>query len=635
MIVAGDFETHYTVEYSLKKMTTAEYILDHRFQFIMLSLKIDNGPSEILIGEAAIRSRLAQLDWSQVAWLSHHVNFDAAILYWRLGFTPSLFLCSLSMARAITHWMIGKSSLAAVSKYLNLPPKGDEVVRAQGKRLEDFSSSELNAYADYCIRDNENARAIFDILIPYFSAAELRLIDLIARMFIEPQVKLNANVLAEHLADVRVRKQAVFDQVSTIDPSIFSSAQRFAALLEEHGVEVPMKRSPATGEWIPALAKNDREWKELREDAELPIEVQALLAARERAKSTIEETRTARLLKLSQTPWQDGSTGWMPAPLKYYAARTGRLGGDDKFNMQNLVRGSRTREGIEAPTPQHRIIHRDSSQIEARMTAWLAGCMVLLQAFAEGRDVYSEFASSIYNTLVTKADTLRRFVGKTSILGLGYGCGPPRFRHMLYVGNGGISIRIELEEAERIVWHYRGMYPQIPSLWKAGDYIINEVITTAGRRTSNRHFRVEPGAHVPARIGADVVWLPNNMALSYPGLHWETDPDTLEQEVSDNNAYGGEVKLYGAKFIENLSQALSRIIITDIAVRVHHDTGYHPFLTTHDSLDYCVPVSEIEWWDQRLEYEFSVVPSWATGLPLASEGGWGRNLLAAERKVND
>jgi hypothetical protein len=635
MIVAGDFETYYDKEYSLSKMTTAEYILDHRFQIIMLSLRIDNNPPEIYFGKQQVQARLAQLDWSQVAWLSHHVNFDAAILYWHLGFEPAMFLCTLSMARATTHWVLGKSALAPVSTYLGLPPKGDEVVRAIGKRLENFTRAELVAYANYCTRDNENARAIFDRLRPLFNNSELRLIDQVARMHIMPQVRLNAHVLAEHLAAVEAEKARVLGVVGQFEPAMFSSQQRFAELLEQHGVDVPMKKSPVTGAMIPALAKHDREFKELCEDAEQPIVVQALLAARLQVKSTIEETRTRRMLKLALLRWPDGSQGWMPAPLKYFAARTGRLGGDDKYNVQNLVRGSRIRESIEAP-PGYRIVHRDSSQIEARMVAWLAQCLRLLSAFRDpARDVYCEFASSVYGIIVTKLDKLRRFVGKTGILGLGYGCGHIRFRHMLFIGNGGMSIAIEEQEAKHIINVYRyKQYPEVPVLWDAGAEIIIRVAENSGRQTPG-YLRTQLPSYIPIQIGYDSVWLPNGMCLSYPELHYQRDPQTFEINAYYKNAFGSWTKMYGPKFIENLSQALTRIIITDAANRIFEETRVHPFLTAHDSLSYCVPESEVEWWDRKLEYEFSVVPRWAPGLPLASEGGWGRNLLAAEQRVND
>jgi len=644
MILTCDIETFYARDYTLTRMTTSEYNLDPRFQPIMLSLKVDDEPTQVLVGDKAIRSRLAEFDPDKTALLSHHINFDGSILHWHYGFVPQLYLCTLSMARAITHWVIGKSSLAALSTHLGLPPKGDEVVRAIGKRLESFTSSELTAYADYCVRDNENCRAAFDRLRPYFTNAELAVIDLVARMFIVPQVRLDAGALSVHLAEVRARKAEAFDRLGYVDRDIFSSQPRFAAYLESLGVDVPLKPSPTGEGMIPALAKGDRAFREMCEDPSLPMDAQVALAVRLEAKSTIEETRTERLLTQARLRWPGEDQGWLAVPLKYYAARTGRLGGDDKLNLQNLPRGSAVRAALTAP-PGMRVVHRDAGQIEARMVAWLAQEPTLLDAFAAGDDVYSAYASDLYKMPVTRNDTLRRFVGKTAILGLGYGCGADKFRHMLYIGNGGVSMKIETSEAQDIVNHYRSLYPSIPKLWRFGNKVIDKLLEPNDTYTPTR-------SHIPVTYGEEKVFLPNGMYLYYPGLKRETNAEGKEEALY-KNAYKSWTKLYGAKFIENLSQALSRIVITDIALRIYSDTGVHPFLSTHDSLDYCVCENEVEQWSDMLEREFAIVPAWAEArekppklvmgqvvvektlpLPLASEGGWGRNLLAAERGEN-
>ena len=635
MIVTGDFETYYSQAYSLTKMSEVDYILDPQFQTIMLALRIGDGPSEVLIGHDQVARKLATLDWPRVAWLSHNTRFDGSILAWRYGHTPALWLDTLSMARATTHWNIGRSSLKAVSDYLGLPPKGDEVVRAIGKRLEDFTPAELDAYASYCIRDNENCRAIFDKLRPLFSAEELCLIDLVLRMFITPQVRLDKNVLAEHLHQVRAEKTAAFDKVAFIDKSVFSSNQKFAALLESYGVDVPRKISPTTGEETYALAKGDRAFKELLMNDSLPVEVQAILAARVNAKSTIEETRAQKLLDLSLKWWPQGSA-WAPVPLKYSGARTHRLSGDAGMNWQNFKRGSRLREAVVAP-PGYRIVHRDASQIEARTEAWLAGCKTLIDAFTQGRDVYSEFASGVYNRRVTKENKLERFVGKTCILGLGYQTGWEKLRHTLFIGNGGISVSIDEDEAKRIVYHYRNEYHEITILWSTAEYMLQKTI---GRSRPLKKQLVYSEPHVGLAIeqvikpGFDSLWLPSGLCISYPNIRYERNLSTNQFEMVYDDPYGGWRKIYGGKATENITQALARIIVTNIAVRVFEQTRRHPFLSTHDSLDYCVPESEAEWWDQTLEREFAVRPEWAPDLPLASEGGWGRTLLAAEKVEN-
>ena len=176
-----------------------------------------------------------------------------------------------------------------------------------------------------------------------------------------------------------------------------------------------MKTSLKTGKEALALAKNDEEFKILSEHPD--VRVQALVAARLGAKSTLEETRTERFIGISKR-------GLMPVPLKYYAAHTGRWGGSDSLNLQNLPsRGNnagKLKKAIIAPEG-YMIIDADSSQIEARVLAWLAGQNDLVEAFERHEDVYKIMASAIYGKSADEITKEERFVGKTTILGCGYG----------------------------------------------------------------------------------------------------------------------------------------------------------------------------------------------------------------------
>lgn len=635
-VLSVDLETYYSSEYSLSKMSEIDYILDPRFQFICASIKRDAAPTQRVWGREAVEARLRQEDWSQTALLAHNNRFDGAIIAWHLGLIPRLYLDTLSMARATTHCVIGRSSLKAVSDYLGLPPKGDEVVRAMGKRKEDFTSEEANAYMDYCDRDNDNCYDIFQIMRPAFPTSELSIIDWNLRMFIQPKVYLDSRVLAEHLAAVRSEKAQCMAAVAHIDKAVFSSSARFSALLEEHGVEVPMKVSTATGELIPALAKNDVDFRELCMDDSQPLIVQSLLAARLNSKSTIEETRTEKMLNLSLREWGDGAVGRAPIPLRYCGAHTTRFSGDGGFNWQNFKRGSRIRHAVRAPEG-YVILHRDASQIEARMNASLARCLSLLTGFANGEDVYSIFASDVYGRPVTKADKGLRFVGKTSILGLGYGMGAPRFKVTLYIGNGGQSLSIPLEESQRIVNLYRSKYAEIPRLWRAGNAMV-DVMMAIGRPYDGSTRPIMAAAPVIEGIDftSDALWLPNGLPVAYPDLQRSRDV-MPNGTTSDQISYRGpnhRKHLFGGKVVENICQALCRVIITNIVNRVKVETQELPFLTTHDSLDYLVPIKEAEAWDAYLDRQFAIRPAFAPLLPLASEGGWGFTLADAEAAVN-
>ncbi len=198
-----------------------------------------------------------------------------------------------------------------------------------------------------------------------------------------------------------------------------ASNKQFAEILQEFGVKVPTKISPATGKETFALAKGDQGFLDLC-DHEDPF-IQELCRVRLGTKSTIEESRIERFLGIGAR-----NKGKLPIPLKYYGAHTGRWAGSDKVNFQNLPARDKKKKALKNAViaPQgHQVINCDSSQIEARVLVWVAGQNDVLSWYAEGRDVYCEFASKVYGRTITKEDKTERAVGKTCILGLGYGTG--------------------------------------------------------------------------------------------------------------------------------------------------------------------------------------------------------------------
>jgi hypothetical protein len=250
-----------------------------------------------------------------------------------------------------------------------------------GKRRLDFTEQELSTYGDYCINDVNLTFDLFAKMSAKFPIKELKLIDLTLRMFTAPTLALDAGRLHTHLATVRERKEQLLVEAGIEDKSDLMSNPKFAALLTQLGVIPPMKVSPTTGKETYAFAKNDEEFKALLEHDD--DRVQSLVSARLGTKSTLEETRTQRFIDIA-------SRGLLPVPVRYYAAHTGRWGGDDKINLQNLPsRGPNAKslkKAIIAPEG-YTIIEADSAQIEARVLAWLAGQEDLVSAFTnkEGR----------------------------------------------------------------------------------------------------------------------------------------------------------------------------------------------------------------------------------------------------------
>ena len=45
-LITIDFETYYNKEYSLKKLTTEEYVRDPRFEVLGVAIKVNNGETD-------------------------------------------------------------------------------------------------------------------------------------------------------------------------------------------------------------------------------------------------------------------------------------------------------------------------------------------------------------------------------------------------------------------------------------------------------------------------------------------------------------------------------------------------------------------------------------------------------------
>jgi len=597
-ILTVDFETYYSQQFSLSKITTEEYVRDSRFEAIGVSVKVDDEPAQWFSGTAKqTKAWLDRFDWANSIAIAHNAMFDMAIMNWRFDIRPKRIVDTLSMLRAIDGPDAGNSLAKAAERY-GLGVKGTEVVNALGKRRLDFTPEELSAYGDYCINDTEMTYKLAMKLLEGFPKEELQLIDLTMRMFTEPVLALDKAALEAHLEAVKAHKEALMAKMN-YDKAELMSNPKLAELLEFHGVVPPRKISPTTGKETFAFAKNDEAFKELLEHEN--EQVQAIVAARLGVKSTLEETRTERFIGISER-------GLLPVPLRYYAAHTGRFGGDDKVNLQNLPRKSPLKKAIKAP-PGYVVIDCDSSQIEARTLAWLAGQWDLVEAFDKGEDVYKIMASSIYNELVDEVTDSQRFVGKTTILGAGYGMGPAKFQAQLKT----FGVTMELDECKRIIAVYRETYPYIPKLWRdTGDALESLVVNNL----------TSIGEGMKLAVAGGIV-LPNLLRLRYPNLRLILN-DKGKQEMVYDTKKGRAViptRIYGGKCVENICQALARIIIANQMLMIAR--RYKVAMTVHDSVVAVAPEAEADEARSYVEQCMRIRPKWAAALPLNCESKMG------------
>lgn len=610
-----DFETYYDKEYSLSRMSTEDYVYDDRFEVIMVSLKRNDEDTVWFSAETEeeYKKYLMSHGVHRGAVVAHNMMFDGLILQ-RLGIpTPPMLLDTLAMAQAILKPHHRSISLDSCLKHLDSPiRKKGYVHNMLGRRLHSLTSHELHEYADYCVTDTDGTHWLFHSLKRRLPRSEFEIIDTTLRMYLEPEFVLDEAVLSGLLLETREKKKKLLAALPDwCKKSQLSSNPQFAELLKKKlGIDPPLKISPTTGKTTFAFAKNDEAWKDLEDEwGDDPI-VGPILAARLGVKSTIAETRAERFLTIAE------NYGMLRVPLRYFAAHTGRYGGMEKINCQNLSRIQFNKDGtptspnqlrfaLKAPK-DHKVVAIDLSQIEARINAWLAGCQDLLDVFHTGGDPYCAFASKLYRREITKADKNERFVGKTCILGLGYGMGAPKLKATFRKDGH----KIARNTAYEYVQTYRDVYHEIPANWKFCDHIL-EQIADGGL--------IGVG---PCMATKDRITLPNGMAIWYNDLRY-IENRKYKGWVFD---YGGKTKMiWGGTVVENLCQALARTILMEHASEIRRETGYRPKLNVHDELIYIVPESEAQ---QFLDYGVGVMhtgPDWTEGLPIAAEGSMGNN----------
>jgi len=633
-----DFETRWDrKEYTLSKMTTEQYVRDPRFKAFGCCVKTFDVPGTVWVTHEDLQDFFNTVDWSTTAVLAHNAQFDIAILSWVYGCKPAFIFDSLSMARALRGVEAG-NSLARLADEFGLPPKGQAVHSTDGlSELTEEIEAEL---AEYCKHDTFLCEEVFKRLITGYPTKELRLIDLTLRMFTNPVLKLDKEMLNEAIVEERVARNELLRRLD-VEESELASNDKFSALLQQLGVDIPKKISKTTGKEAPALAKNDAHFQALlnseRED------ISQLCEARLAVKSTLERTRAQRFLDIA-------TRGTLPVPLNYYGAHTGRWAASkgSGLNLQNLKRGSFLRKSIYAPDG-YTLVVCDLSQIEPRVLAWLADYDDLLNIFSSGKDAYAQFGAQMFGIpgMTKESHPDLRQSAKSALLGCGYGLGWASFAAQLLTGFLGApptrydkafakqlgvtkeyyhkfisyepyikrlediphtctsgELVIHSVAAKMIIDKYRDAAQPVKSYWELCDALIKSSLM-GGREYT----------HKCLTFTKEKIILPSGLALRYPKLTGKPDEQGRIQWV-----YGeDEKKLYGGKLTENIVQAVARCVMTDGMLRIQK--RYQCVLTVHDEVVALVPESEAEEAKDWVLAQMTMEPKYMPGIPLAADIG--------------
>ena len=401
-IITLDFETYFDSDYTLRKLSTSEYIRDDRFKAQCVGIKM--GTADVVwIPDVNVEEALRSIDWPSYALLAHHTQFDGFILSDRYGVHPAYYLDTLSMGRGLHSIGVG-ASLDALAQYYGLGHKLPEIL-SKTKGVRDLPPEVMAELGLYCAVDTQLCCDLFYQMVEHYEPDELDLIHETCSMFCEPVLRVDiprATTALQQEKDTKAQKILLADR----DPANLSSNPKFAAVLQDLGIDPPMKTSPTTGKPTFAFAKSDEGLQALMTHEDEAV--RAVVDARLAVKSTLNETRAQRLID------EGANDRTLPVYLKYYGAHTGRWSGGNKMNLQNLPRGGELRRSVIAP-PGYVLCVSDSAQIEARMLAWVAGEIGVLEQFRNGEDVYKHMAAQIFNVPLPDVTPTQRFVGKVCL----------------------------------------------------------------------------------------------------------------------------------------------------------------------------------------------------------------------------
>lgn len=643
-IIVLDFETAWSrAEYTLSKSTTEEYVRDPRFKAWGLCWKeVGTEGHAVWVRGEHIKRWAASIDWSRTAILAHNAQFDVTILSWVYDVKPVFIFDTLSMARALRGVEVG-NSLATLAAAFELPPKGKAVHSTDGM-LDSIPFHVEQELADYCRHDTYLCEQIFERLLPGYPVKELKLIDMTLKMYTNPLLVLDKEMLAQAIDEERVARESLLQKLGMVEATLASNPQ-FAQALKALGVHPPTKTSKTTGEETLALAKNDAHFQALLNHEN--EDVALLCEARLKVKSTSERTRAQRFLEIAER-------GSLPVPLSYYGASTGRWTASkgSAINMQNLKRGSFLRKAILAPDG-FVIAVGDLSQIEPRVLAWLADYDNLLDIFRAGGDPYALFGSQMFSIpgMTKDSHPVERQSAKSALLGAGYQLGWASFAAQLLTGFlGAAPKRYSREEAKQLgvtgpdVQKFLSWDENIKKMEEiahtctdlelaihclAAKAIIDKYRTASapvvafwelmGQLIEHSLYKGKEYTHKCLTFRKEEIILPSGMAVRYPDLRPDQDEKGRVQWSYADGKDGKRTKLYAGKVTNNVVQGTARCVMTDGMLRI--GKRYPVCGTVHDEALCVAPESEATEAKEYLLACMTIEPKYMPGIPLAADGG--------------
>lgn len=626
--ISIDIESYSDID--INKAGVYRYVDSPEFKILLFAYSVDGGPVQLIDltrGDSIPKEIVKALSEKSVTKWAYNANFERVALSRFLGMPTGQYLdpegwkCSMVWAATLGLPM----GLAKVGEVLALDKQkmseGRGLIykfckpdKKTGQRVlpEDFPE-DWETFRRYNIRDVETEMGIQKMISPFPCSDELwqeywtdqRIND----RGVEVDLTLAKNAVA---MDAEISKNLMEKMRSLTGIDNPRSTSQLDMWLREHGCDMV------------SLGKKDV--AQVIEETDDPL-IRKVLSLR----LLISKSSVKKYTKMLDATCSDGRARGM---FQFYGAmRTGRFAGR-LLQLQNLpqnhidnialVRELARRGDLDALSVMFdsvpdilsqlirtafvaregsRFIVADFSAIEARVIAWLAGEEWRMRAFAEGKDIYCASASAMFGVPVVKhgVNGELRQKGKVAELACGYGGSVGALKAF-----GADKMGLTEIEMQSIVDNWRASSPRIVQLWWDVDRAIRQTLEDGTtHRTHGLMFSLQKGILF--------IRLPSGRSLAYvkPRL---IDGKITYEGVSSNKGWA-RLESYGPKFVENITQAISRDLLLNAMKQVGPDARI--CMHIHDELvieaDKSVKLDDI---CQKM----AQVPEWAEGLLLRADG---------------
>jgi len=647
-----DFETRSEAKLVKKESVTAWKYAEHpSTEVLILRYSIEGGKTYRWLYGDRPPKRLFRALRKGLFFRAHHSFFEFVI--WNLCAVPKLgwpampiekFYCTQAMG--CTHAFQAKLEDAGDEMGLEVTKdkEGKRLInmfstpsRKQGELFKEPKNywEEFLRFDKYCDVDVLTQQGIVEYL-PLLTPLQYSIFMLTAKMN-ERGVPIDAEMAKGAIKLERIAKRKANREARKLTKGAFKKlSQREAVLdwLNDNGCPIPNMQAKT----IERVLKNKK--------GKIPRKAYRVLELRYQTTKTSTAKYPAALQRIA-------SDGRVHETLAYHIAKTGRWGGRG-LQVQNFARpslpkwvdyeyiaeliangdletiewlygdvmnvlSSALRSMIKAPEGM-KLIAADYAQIEARLVFWFADEQKALDIFRRGEDVYVDMASGIYGIPAIKVTDDQRFIGKQTVLGLGFQMGAAKFKSQLY---DQYDTSISKEFAKEAVNLYRTKYKKVKALWSETNKAAMNAVLFPGRK-----FKCA-GRKITYFVEEDFLYcrLPSGRKLAYhlPVVKevpnkWGGDKPMQELSFMGFDSYTRKWKrqtTYGGSLVENYVQA-SSADITGHGMLEGEKENYEAIFTVHDEVIALVP----EDFGSYKEYEEILcrLPKWAEGLPVEAEG---------------